>query len=109
MCGLEAKTIHRLLESKPSEGIARNKENSLNVDILTIDEVSMVDVVLMYNLLKSVPNHMTLILIGDVNQLPSVGAGNVLKELIESGVVPVIKLTKIYRQAQKNNYECSQN
>ena len=68
--------------------------------MLIVDECSMIDIMLMYNLLKAVPNSMTLIMVGDVDQLPSVGAGNVLRDIIESGVFPVVRLTKIFRQAQ---------
>ena len=97
--GMEAKTIHRLLECKPPEGYKRNEENPLEGDVLIIDECSMVDVMLMYALLRAVPDTMRIILVGDVDQLPSVGAGNVLRDIIESGVFPVITLTKIFRQA----------
>ena len=100
--GLEAKTIHRLLEVKPPEGYQRNEENPLEGDVLIVDECSMIDILLMYNLLKAVPDTMTLILVGDVDQLPSVGAGNVLHDLIDSGAFPVIRLTKIFRQAQSS-------
>ena len=71
-----------------------------NSDVLIVDETSMTDIILMYNLLKAVPPHMTVILVGDVDQLPSVGAGNVLRDVIGSGVIPVIKLERIFRQAQ---------
>jgi exodeoxyribonuclease V alpha subunit len=98
-CGMESKTIHRLLESKPPEGFGRDAENPLEGDVLILDETSMIDIVLMYNLLKAVPDKMTLILVGDVDQLPSVGAGNVLGDIIASGCVPVAKLTHIFRQA----------
>lgn len=98
--GMEAKTIHRLLEYKPPEGYQRNEENPLKGDVLILDECSMIDIILMYNLLKAVPEHMTLILVGDTDQLPSVGAGNVLKDIIESERVPVVRLTRIFRQAQ---------
>ena len=98
-CGMESKTIHRLLESKPPEGFGRDAENPLEGDVLILDETSMIDIVLMYNLLKAVPDKMTLILVGDVDQLPSVGAGNVLGDIIESGCVPVVRLTHIFRQA----------
>lgn len=98
--GLEAKTIHRLLEAKPPEGYQRNAENPLEGDVLIVDECSMIDILLMYNLLKAVPDNMTLIFVGDVDQLPSVGAGNVLRDMIESGAFPVVRLTKIFRQAQ---------
>ena len=97
--GMEAKTIHRLLEFKPPEGCRRNAENLLEGDVLIVDECSMVDVLLMYSLLRAVPDSMRLVLVGDVDQLPSVGAGNVLRDLIESGVFPVVRLTKIFRQA----------
>jgi len=98
---LEAKTIHRLLDSSPN-GYKKNSENSLESDVLILDETSMIDLILMYNLTKAIPDNMRVILIGDSNQLPSVGAGNVLGDIIESGDVPVVKLTQIYRQAQKS-------
>ena len=100
--GLEAKTIHQLLEAKPPEGYQRNAENPLEGDVLIVDECSMIDILLMYNLLKALPSHMTLILVGDVDQLPSVGPGNVLRDIIESECFPVIRLTRIFRQAQKS-------
>lgn len=98
--GMEAKTIHRLLEYKSPEGYQKNEENPLEGDVLILDECSMVDVMLMYNLLKAMPEQMTLILVGDIDQLPSVGAGNVLRDIIDSGRVPVVRLTRIFRQAQ---------
>ncbi len=97
--GMEAKTIHRLLEFKPPEGYKRCEEEPLEGDVLIVDECSMVDAVLMYSLLRAVPDSMRLILVGDVDQLPSVGAGNVLRDMIESGAFPVVRLTKIFRQA----------
>jgi len=97
--GMEAKTIHRLLEYKPPEGYKRNSENPLECDLLIIDETSMVDVILMYNLLKAVSDETIVILVGDVDQLPSVGAGYVLKDIIDSGIVNVVCLTRIFRQA----------
>ena len=97
--GMEAKTIHRLLEFKPPEGYKRTEEHPLEGDVLIVDECSMVDVILMNALLRAVPDSMRLILVGDVDQLPSVGAGNVLRDIIDSGVFPVITLTKIFRQA----------
>lgn len=97
--GLESKTIHRLLEFKPADGYQRNDENPLEGDVLIVDESSMIDIILMNSLLKAVPAHMRLILVGDIDQLPSVGAGNVLRDIINSGVVPVVRLTKIFRQA----------
>ena len=98
--GLEAKTIHRLLEFKPPEGYKKNEESPLDCDVLIIDETSMVDIMLFYNLLKAVSNETVLILVGDVDQLPSVGAGNVLKDIIGSETVNVVRLTRIFRQAQ---------
>ena len=89
--GMEAKTIHRLLEYKPPQGYMRNVENNpLECDVLIIDETSMVDLILMYNLLKAVKNTTNVILVGDVDQLPSVGAGNVLADIINSGRVEVV-------------------
>ena len=98
--GMEAKTIHRLLEVKPPEGYQRNEENPLEGDVLIVDECSMIDIMLMYNLLKAIPDSMTVILVGDVDQLPSVGAGNVLRDIIDSDCFPVVRLTRIFRQAQ---------
>ena len=98
--GLEAKTIHRLLECKPPEGYQRNEDNPLEGDVLIIDECSMIDIILMNSLLKAIPPSMRLILIGDIDQLPSVGAGNVLRDIIDSGSFPVIRLTRIFRQAR---------
>ena len=98
--GMEAKTIHRLLEYKPPEGYQRNEEKPLEGDVLILDECSMIDIMLMYNLLKAIPEHMTLIMVGDTDQLPSVGAGNVLKDVMASGCIPVVRLNRIFRQAQ---------
>ncbi len=98
--GLEAKTIHRLLECKPPEGYQKNEENPLVGDVLIVDECSMIDIILMNSLLKAIPQNMRLILVGDIDQLPSVGAGNVLRDIIESDMFPVIRLTRIFRQAQ---------
>lgn len=100
--GLEAKTIHRLLECKPPEGYQRNEENPLEGDVLIVDECSMIDVILMNALLKAIPATMRLILVGDIDQLPSVGAGNVLRDIIDSGAFPVVRLTRIFRQAQSS-------
>lgn len=101
--GREAKTIHRLLEFSPHEnGFKRNRENPLDADIVIIDEMSMVDLVLMNRLMQAIRPGTTLILIGDTDQLPSVGAGNVLNSLIESKKIPVVKLTEIFRQAQQS-------
>ena len=96
---MEAKTIHRLLEVKPPEGYTRNEENPLEGDVLIVDECSMIDIMLMYNLLKAVPDNMILIFVGDVDQLPSVGAGNVLRDMIDSECFPVVRLARIFRQA----------
>ncbi len=98
--GMEAKTIHRLLEFKPPGGYQKTEEDPLTGDVLIVDECSMIDQILMYNLLKAVPDTMTVILVGDIDQLPSVGAGNVLRDIIDSETVPVVRLTKIFRQAQ---------
>lgn len=97
--GYEAKTIHRLLEVK-NGGFQRNEENPLECDVLIVDEVSMLDLSLMHSLLLAVPVHARVILVGDKNQLPSVGAGNVLSDIIRSGLCPVVELKKIYRQAE---------
>ncbi len=99
--GFEAKTIHRLLEySLQKGGFQRHEDKPLECDVLIIDEASMIDTPLMYHLLKAVPPMATFILVGDVNQLPSVGAGNVLNDIIASTVVPVVTLDKIFRQAK---------
>ena len=100
--GMEAKTIHRLLEFKPTEGFKHNEENPLDGDALIVDECSMIDIILMYSLLKAIPPTMRLVLVGDIDQLPSVGAGNVLRDIIESGAIPVTRLTRIFRQAQSS-------
>ncbi len=101
--GKEAKTIHRLLEFSPQDnGFKRNRENPLETDVVILDEMSMVDIVLMNRLMQAVPSDATLILIGDTDQLPSVGAGNVLNSLIQSMKIPVVKLTEIFRQAQQS-------
>ena len=100
--GMEAKTIHRLLEFNPQDGYKRNDDNPLEGDVLIVDECSMIDIILMYNLMKAIPVQMRLILVGDIDQLPSVGAGNVLRDIIDSGQVPVIRLTRIFRQAQSS-------
>jgi exodeoxyribonuclease V alpha subunit len=98
--GREAKTIHRLLEFDPGQGgFLRHKDNPLEVDLLIADEASMIDVVLMNQLLRAIPASACVVLVGDVDQLPSVGPGTVLADLISSGVVPVARLTEIFRQA----------
>ena len=98
--GMEAKTIHRLLEFKPPEGYQKNEETPLEGDVLIVDECSMIDIILMNALMKAIPAHMRLILVGDIDQLPSVGAGNVLRDVIDSDVFQVVRLTRIFRQAQ---------
>ena len=98
--GMEAKTIHRLLEYQPATGYKLKEENPLKGDVLIVDECSMIDVMLMYNLLKAVPEHMTVILVGDIDQLPSIGAGNILRDIIASEMIPVVRLERIFRQAQ---------
>lgn len=80
--------------------LSENEEHPLEGDVLILDECSMIDIMLMYNLLKALPQQMSLILVGDIDQLPSVGAGNVLRDIIDSGCVPVVRLTRIFRQAQ---------
>lgn len=100
--GMEAKTIHRLLEYNPKDGYKRNDENPLEGDVLIVDECSMIDIILMNNLMKALPTSMRLILVGDIDQLPSVGAGNVLRDIIESKQIPIIRLTRIFRQAQSS-------
>ena len=92
--GMEAKTIHRLLEYNPMDGYKRNEENPLEGDALIVDECSMIDILL--------PSNMRLILVGDIDQLPSVGAGNVLRDIIDSRQIPVVRLTRIFRQAQSS-------
>jgi len=99
----EAKTLHRLLEFSPKDGkFKRDEDNPLDADAFVIDEMSMVDTTLMYYLLKAIPLSATLILVGDVDQLPSVGAGSVLKDIIDSGVVPVVRLNEIFRQSRQS-------
>ncbi len=101
--GHEAKTVHRLLEySVNSVGFQRDETNPLSCQVLIIDEASMVDIFLMHNILKALPPDATLILVGDVNQLPPVGPGNVLKDIINSGKLPVVELKEIFRQAQES-------
>lgn len=99
-CRMEAKTIHRLLEYRPQEGYQKNDKTPLKGDVLIVDEASMIDSVLMYALLKAVPDEMRLIFVGDIDQLPSVGAGNVLKDMISSSCFKVVSLKKIFRQAR---------
>jgi len=101
--GYEAKTIHRMLEySIQKGGFQKDEEDPLECDLLIVDEASMIDIILMHHLLKAVPVQATLILVGDVNQLPSVGAGNVLRDIISSEAVPVVELNEIFRQAKES-------
>jgi len=101
--GQTAKTIHRLLEFDPATSeFKKNQQNPLTGDIFVLDEVSMVDVVLGHQFLRAVPSNACVILVGDVDQLPSVGPGSVLADLIASGVVPVVRLTEIFRQAAES-------
>jgi exodeoxyribonuclease V alpha subunit len=101
--GWEAKTIHRLLEYSPHKGgFKKDQDDPLEADVVIIDETSMVDTLLMFHLLKAIPSHAHLILVGDVDQLPSVGPGNVLKDIIRSGKFTVVRLTEIFRQAQES-------
>ena len=101
--GMEAKTIHRLLEFDPKAfGFKRNDENPLDCDLLVIDESSMVDVLLMQSLMKAVPSAAALLIVGDIDQLPSVGPGQVLADIIGSGAVPVVRLTEVFRQAAQS-------
>ena len=98
--GMKAETIHRLLGCRPPEGYQKNDKNPLEGDVLVVDECSMIDVILMNALLRAVPESMRLLLVGDTDQLPAVGAGNVLCDIIASGMVPVVRLTRIFRQAR---------
>jgi exodeoxyribonuclease V alpha subunit len=98
--GVEAKTIHRLLEVDPKGGgFKRNADNPLDCDLLVVDEASMVDVMLMQALMKATPDDAALLIVGDIDQLPSVGPGQVLADIIGSGAVPVVRLTEVFRQA----------
>ena len=98
--GFEAKTIHRLLEVDPKTGgFKRGSDNPLECDLLVVDETSMVDVMLMQALMRAVPDHAALLIVGDIDQLPSVGPGQVLADIIASGAVPVVRLTEVFRQA----------
>ena len=101
--GFEAKTIHRLLEVDPKRGgFKRGDDNPLDCDLLVIDETSMVDVMLMQSLMKAVPVGAALLIVGDIDQLPSVGPGQVLADIIASGAVPVVRLTEVFRQAAQS-------
>ena len=101
--GREARTVHRLLEFDPEKrGFKRDGDTPLECDVLIVDESSMLDMVLTYSLLKAVPDGAQVVFVGDVDQLPSVGPGNVLRDLIDSGSVPVARLTQVFRQAAKS-------
>jgi len=101
--GRDARTIHRLLETDPRTGsFRRNEENALDCDLLVVDETSMVDVPLMRALLRALPDRAALLLVGDVDQLPSVGPGQVLADVIASGAMPVVRLTEVFRQAAES-------
>ena len=101
--GREAKTIHRLLEVDPRYGtFRRTEENPLECDLLVVDEASMVDVMLMYALLNALPGNAALLMVGDVDQLPSVGPGQVLADVIGSGLLPVVRLAEVFRQAAES-------
>src|SRR5262245_61727976 len=101
--GREARTIHRLLEFDPAVGgFKRDRENPLDAKLVVVDEASMVDVVLMNQLLRAVPAGASLVLVGDVDQLPSVGPGTVLADIIGSRSIPVVRLTEIFRQAERS-------
>jgi exodeoxyribonuclease V alpha subunit len=100
--GRGAKTIHRLLDySIQKGGFQKDDKTPLKCDLLIVDEASMIDTILMHHLLKAIPPGATFILVGDVNQLPSVGAGNVLRDIMASGAVPVMELNEIFRQADR--------
>ena len=101
--GLEARTVHRLLEADPKTGgFKRGEEHLLECDLLVVDESSMVDVLLMRSLLRALPDRAALLIVGDVDQLPSVGPGQVLADVIASGAVPVVRLTEVFRQAAQS-------
>ncbi len=106
VCNMEAKTIHRLLENMPSENggvcFGRNERNKLDCDVLIVDEMSMVDILIFSSLLKALPGHARLIMVGDCDQLPAVGAGNVLRDIIESECLACVNLTEIFRQAKES-------
>ena len=101
--GFEARTIHRLLEFSPKDNcFKKNEQERLDTDLIVIDEASMVDTILMHHLSRAVRPETTLLLVGDIDQLPSVGAGNVLKDIIDSGRVPTVRLNEIFRQAKES-------
>ncbi len=102
--GMHAKTLHRLLEYAPHDNsYQRNEEHQLPYQFVIVDEFSMVDILLFYNLLKALPSNAHLLLVGDADQLPSVGPGNVLRDLLQSQAVPIVRLTQLFRQAQESH------
>jgi exodeoxyribonuclease V alpha subunit len=103
MTGIEAKTLHRLLEFDPSSmGFKRDLDNQLDCSAIVVDESSMVDLFMAHSLLKAIPKDTLLLMVGDIDQLPSVGPGNVLKDLIASEKIPVVSLTQVFRQAAQS-------
>src|SRR5207245_5074267 len=102
LAGHDSATIHRLLQLQPGGEPAYDADHPLDADLSVVDETSMVDVILANKLVKAVPMGAHLLLVGDVDQLPSVGAGEVLRDLIAAGTLPVVRLTKIFRQAQQS-------
>jgi exodeoxyribonuclease V alpha subunit len=102
LAGIEASTLHRLLQLRPGGDAVYNRDHPLDADLVVVDEASMLDVLLANTLVKAIPPGAHLNFVGDVDQLPSVGAGEVLRELLSSGVLPSVRLTHIFRQAQQS-------
>ena len=102
LAGIEASTLHRLLQLRPGGDAVYNRDNPLDADLVVVDEASMLDVLLANTLVKAIPPGAHLLFVGDVDQLPSVGAGEVLRDLLDSGVLPSVRLTHIFRQAQQS-------
>ena len=102
LTGHEAATIHRLLQLRPGGEPSFDASNPLDADLIVVDETSMVDVILANKLIKAIPPGAHLLLVGDVDQLPSVGAGEVLRDMLAAGTLPVVRLTRIFRQAQQS-------
>jgi len=100
--GTDARTIHRMLDYSPDGGFKVNREAPLEADALIVDEASMIDIHIMYSLLDALPHGCRLLIVGDADQLPSVGAGNVLRDIISSGVIPTVRLSKIFRQEENS-------
>jgi exodeoxyribonuclease V alpha subunit len=101
--GVEAQTIHRLLGFKPPHGFQHDEHDPLEGDLIVVDESSMIDVSLMYHLLKAIPSKMALILVGDVDQIPSVGPGQILRDILDANTLPIVKLTEVFRQAAESH------